>query len=61
MRTSIPIEEKLYLVRYVNQETGKDMITYYLASGLNQLEEEIADILQIQPLDNFENLLTPKT
>ncbi len=49
--------EKLYLVRYVNQETGKEMITYFLSSGLKQLEEEIADIIQIQPLENFENLL----
>mgnify|MGYP001610697140 CR=1 FL=1 len=53
-------EEKLNLVRHINQETGKDMVTYFLASGLNQLDEEVADIIQIQPLDNFENLLKLK-
>lgn len=47
---------KLYLVRSVNQETGKDITRYYLAHGLKQLESEIADIVQIQPLTNFENL-----
>lgn len=31
--------------------------TYFLASELNQLSEEIADVIQIQPLGNFENLL----
>lgn len=51
-------KEKLYLVRSINQETGNDMVVYYLARDLAHLEEEIADIQQIQPLENFENLLT---
>lgn len=49
-------EAKLYLVRSVNQETGTDIIKYYLAHGLEHLEDEIADIIQIQPLTNFEDL-----
>jgi len=50
-------DEKLYLVRYVNQETGKDTVQYFLAKDLAHLESEVADIIQIQPLTNFENLL----
>jgi len=50
--------EKLYLVRFINQETGKEIERYFLAKNLAHLEDEIADIIQIQPLENFENLLT---
>jgi len=49
-------KECLYLVRYINQETGKDTIEYFLAHGLSHLEDEIADIIQIQPLTDFTNL-----
>ena len=52
--------EKLYLVRYINQETGNEVTVYFLAKDLAHLEEEIADIIQIQPLTNFENLINPK-
>ena len=51
-------EKKLYLVRSVNQETGKDLIVYYLVNSLTQLENEVSDIIQIQPLTNFEDLTT---
>ena len=52
-------KKKLYLVRSVNQETGKDLIVYYVAYGLKHLDDEIADIVQIQPLTNFEDLTSP--
>jgi hypothetical protein len=52
------MEEKLYLVRSTNQETGNDMTVYYLARNLAHLEAEISDIIQIQPLENFDNLTT---
>lgn len=50
-------EEKLYLVRYINQETGSEVVEYFLAKDLAHLESGVADIIQIQPLANFTNLL----
>lgn len=49
-------DKKLYLVESVAQDTGERFIKYYLAHGLDHLEDEIADIVQIQPLTNFEDL-----
>ena len=44
------MKKKLFKVEYVNQQTGDLMNGYFLADGLADLEDEIADITEIYPL-----------
>lgn len=53
-------DENLYLVSYINQETGEKISHYVLAEGLAHIESEFADIIKIEPLTNFINLLNDK-
>ncbi len=42
--------KKLFKVKYVNQSSGEDVEGYFLADGLEKLDENIADILEIYPI-----------
>ena len=44
------MNKKLYLVEYINQETGNTVTEYILCAGLAKLEEEIDDIISIKPI-----------
>lgn len=53
-------KEKLYLVKYINQTSGEEISTYFLAEDLAHIESEIADIIRIDPVPNFINLIDDK-
>jgi hypothetical protein len=44
------MQKKLYIVKYVSQETGKIRTEYILCKGLAVIEEEVADIVSIKPI-----------
>ena len=45
------MKKKLYIVKYVSQETGKIRTEYILCKGLATIEEEIDDIISIKPIE----------
>lgn len=52
---------KLYKVRHVNQESAEEVWGFFVATGLGQLEEEIADILEVELVEPFEDLTPDKS
>lgn len=50
------MNKKLYLVRFVRQDTGSEEDTYVLAESAAVIEDEYADIIKIEPLTPLEQL-----
>lgn len=46
----------LYWVQWVNQATGGNIDSYFIANSLQHLEEEISDIKQIKVINDVEDL-----
>lgn len=51
----------LYWVKFVNQGTGEEIDSYYIAHNLAQLDETFADILEIKVISNVEDLTEETT
>ena len=49
-------DKKLYWVRFVEQERGTNIDTYFIAKSLAHLEEEIADILEVKLINDVSDL-----
>jgi len=50
------MEKKLYKVKFINQISGEEVVNYFLAFSAEGVEEEVADIVSIEPLTPFEDL-----
>ncbi len=46
----------LYWVKWVNQDTGGNIDSYFLATGLSQLEDNISDILELKVINDVHDL-----
>lgn len=49
-------DKTLYWVKFVEQDNGTDIDTYFLAKNLAQLEENIADILEVKVINDVSDL-----
>jgi hypothetical protein len=47
-------KQKLYKVVWINQETGAEMTSYVITTGMGRIEEEYGDIISVEPIINFE-------
>lgn len=46
----------LYWVKFVDQDRGNTVDTYFIARNLQHLEEEIADILEVKAIKSVQDL-----
>jgi hypothetical protein len=47
---------KLYKVKSISQMSGTEIITYIATDSIAKIEQEVADILLIEPLTPFEEI-----
>jgi hypothetical protein len=47
---------KLYKVKSISQTTGSTITTYIATDSIAKIEQEVADIILIEPLTPFEEI-----
>jgi hypothetical protein len=52
-------DKTLYWVKFIDQRTANPVDTYFLATGLKQLEEAISDIRSIKVISDIQDLTNP--
>lgn len=50
------MSKTLYWVRFVDQDKGHTVDTYFSAESISKLDEEIADILEIKVIKEVQEL-----